>query len=222
MLAVGLPAAAAPAEPIVLVEESPTITRGVVTVDAPPGHVYALVTRYAAWPALLSDVSAVTVLAGGAHDARVRFRSRAFGREVAIQFDNVPGRVIRFRGIEGPPGGRAEGVYQLEPIDGGRRTRVTARLYLDIVGPASWFVRDRTIRGMRRAKLAADLADVARYFSGQLAPRVDDHRAGAAATHHHARQLEPAKPRAQIDDQVRRPTQQVGQPRAIEIRIGGA
>jgi hypothetical protein len=122
--------------------------------------VYALVTDYARWPALFSDVRQVTVERGTRDHARVRFRSKILDHEVTVQFDNELDRAIRFVGVEGPPGGRASGTYLLEPIDGGRRTRVTASLYLEVVGVPSLFVGDAKVRTMREAKLRADLTDV--------------------------------------------------------------
>jgi len=153
------------AQPVTLVEKPGHITEGVVTVDATPAQIYALVTDYANWRALLTDVLAVTVKAGGRADAKVRFRSRTLEHEVTVQFDNDPDHSINFRGIEGPPGGRASGSYWLAPIDGGTRTSITARLYLDVVGLAGVFVSDAKLRKMRQAKLRADLTDVARRFA---------------------------------------------------------
>jgi uncharacterized membrane protein len=138
------------------------ITEATVVVDAPPAQVYALVTDYARWPSILSDVRSVKVERGGRNDARVRFRSHALENEVTVQFNNVPGHAIRFKGVKGPPGGRASGSYVLEPVEGGRRTRVVASLYMDVVGVPSVFVSDSKIARMREAKLRADLTDLVR------------------------------------------------------------
>jgi hypothetical protein len=138
------------------------VTEATVEVDASPAEIYALVTDYARWPATLTDVSGVRVERGGRQDARVRFRSRVLEHEVVVQFENVPDRSIKFVGVEGPRGGRASGTYMLEPLDGGRRTRVVASMYLDVVGVASWFVSDTRTRSMRQAKLRVDLDDVLR------------------------------------------------------------
>jgi ribosome-associated toxin RatA of RatAB toxin-antitoxin module len=135
-------------------------TTSTLVVDAPPAAIYALVTDYANWTSLLTDVSGVKVERGGRRDARVRFHSKALDHTVTVQFDNQPDRVIKFVGVEGPPGGRASGSFVLEPLDGGRRTKITASLYLDVVGVAGVFVSDARIRGMRQAKLRADLTDV--------------------------------------------------------------
>lgn len=134
-------------------------------IDAPPADVYQLVTDYAAWPRVLSDVSSVKVERGQTSDARVAFHSRSIGYDVTLQFDNVPDREINFVGIKGPPGGRAHGKYLLVPTADGQHTQVTADLYLDVVGMPGWFVSDAYVRGKRRAKLERDLADVQRYFA---------------------------------------------------------
>lgn len=168
--ALAVAADAGPPTIITLAEKPGHVTEGTVTVEASPAAVYALVTDYARWRGVLSDVTAVRVLAGGRHDATVRFRSRALEHEVTVRFANVADRGLSFVGIEGPPGGRARGSYALAPLDGGTRTQITARLYLDVVGVAGVFVTDRKLRKLRRAKLAADLADVARYFAMARAP----------------------------------------------------
>jgi len=84
---------------------------------------------------------------------------------VTVKFDNIPGQVIRFRNVKTPLGTRARGEYRLMPLDGGTRTQITAWVYLDVVGASGWFVRDKTIRGYRRAKVAADATDVKRRFA---------------------------------------------------------
>ena len=97
----------------------------------------------------------------------MRFKSNALGHTVTVVFDNDPDRRIAFRGVEGPPGGRARGSYVLTPIDGGKRTQVTAELYLDVVGAPGVFVRDSKIRDMRQAKLRADIQDVLGHFASR-------------------------------------------------------
>jgi len=161
------------ADRVVLDEKGGHVTEGVVTIDAPPDEIYRLVTDYGRWPAILSDVTSVKVERGGSENARVRFHSRAIGYDVTVVFENIPNRALRFLGVEGPPGGRARGEYRMEPIDGGRRTRVTADLYLDVVGIPGWFVSDSSIRDKRREKLGRDLTDIATYFSHHREARAE-------------------------------------------------
>ncbi len=137
------------------------ITEASVVVDATPAEAYALVTDYANWPTIFSDVKSVTVEGGGRENARVRFKSKALGTTVTVQFANDPNKAVRFKGIEGPPGGRAHGEYLFTPIDGGKRTLVTASFYMDLVGPTSWVVRGGKVASMRQAKLRSDLGDAA-------------------------------------------------------------
>lgn len=157
-------AATAHAQRATITEVSGTVTRGVITVNATPADVYALITSYAAWRSFLSDVVWARIEHGGRHDATVRMKTRSLGREATVRFDNVPDRAIRFTLIDGPPGARARGQYVLVPVDGGRRTRVEAELYMDVVGFADLFISGAKIRRMRRAKLSADLEDAARWL----------------------------------------------------------
>jgi carbon monoxide dehydrogenase subunit G len=139
------------------------VTEGTVTIDATPQQIYELVTDYANWQQTFTDIQSVQVESGGRDTATVRFRSRALEHTVTVTFANTPGKTIRFRGTKGP--GRAQGEYDLVAIDGGKRTQVKARLYMDVRGPASLFVRDKRLRAMREAKLRADLGDVERHFA---------------------------------------------------------
>src|SRR5690606_24342015 len=100
-------------------------TEASVIVDATPHEIYVLVTDYASWPRVFSDVLSVKVEAGGRENARVRFRSRVFDSTVAVRFENVPDHSITFVGVKGPPGSEARGSYVLTPIGDGSRTLVT-------------------------------------------------------------------------------------------------
>ena len=153
------------ADGVTLTEKSDHVTEAVATIDATPTQIYDVVTDYANWRTVLNDVTSVTVISGGSRDAKVRFKSRALDHEVTIVFDNDVDRSIHFVAVDGPPGARAGGSYVFQPIDDGKRTLVTATLYVNIVGAAGLFIRDSTIRDMRQAKLRTDMTDVARWFS---------------------------------------------------------
>lgn len=157
-------AAHAAAEEATLTELGGAKTQGVIEVDASPARVYALVTDYDNWPNVLTDIKRVDVKSGGREDAKVWFDSRAMKHGVTVLFDNEKDAVIRFRLVDGPRGARATGEYVLEGVDGGKRTKITATLYMNVVGVVGWLVRDKTIRKMRQRKLRTDLEDVARYF----------------------------------------------------------
>lgn len=149
---------------LVLTEKPGHVTEAVITLDASPSEIFALVTEYANWKSILSDVTSVQVKSGGRRDAKVRFHSKALGHTVTVAFDNVTDRLVRFRGIDGPPGGRASGSFELTPIDGGRRTRVVGRLYMDVVGVPGVFISDSKIKSMRVTKLRTDMTDVMKAF----------------------------------------------------------
>ena len=151
--------------PDILTEKPDHVTEATADIDAPPADVYRAVTDYAHWSQLLGDVTSVRVEGATRTTARVRFRSHLLGHDFTLEFANAPDSQITFRGVEGPPGGRARGVYTLVPIDHGTRSRVTAELYLDVVGVTGWFVSESRIRAMRRAKLARDLDDVVAHFA---------------------------------------------------------
>ena len=158
-------AACAHSAPTVVSEKPAHTTQATITVNAPPEEVYRIATDYARWPTVLAgDVLAVAIERGGRRDALVRFRSKALGREVAIQLDNEPDRAIRFRGVGSPPGASASGEYRFDPIAGGR-TRVTATFMMHAGGLSSLFVKESTVDRMRREKLKSDLADLARWFA---------------------------------------------------------
>jgi uncharacterized membrane protein len=158
-------ATTAHAQAVSLREKPDHVTEASVVVEASPAQVYGVATDYARWPQILTDIKRIKVESGGRQDAKVRFRSVALEHEVAVKFDNIENRVIRFHSVDAPPGAHATGTYRLDPIDGGTRTRVVATFYLDVGGVAGLFVRDRTLRAMRQAKLRADLGDVRSRFA---------------------------------------------------------
>jgi uncharacterized protein YndB with AHSA1/START domain len=150
---------------VALVEKPGHVTAVSIVVDAPPQQVYDQLTDFPHWRSLFSDVLSLEVRPGGREHAQVRFKSHALDRWVTVQFDNVPGQLIRFKNVDNPLGTRARGEWRLSPIDGGTRTQITAWVYLDVVGAPGLFVRSKTIRGFRQAKLAVDASDVKRRFT---------------------------------------------------------
>jgi uncharacterized membrane protein len=166
-------AADAHGENVSLTEKPDNVTEATAIIDAPPAQVYELVTDYARWPQILSDVKSVKVEAGGRRDARIRFRSVALEHDVTVEFDNIANREVRFRSVNLIPGAHASGAYVLQPMDGGTRTMVVATLYLHVGGLARAFVSAKKAQAMRQSKLRADLGDVAARFAPQprAAPR---------------------------------------------------
>jgi uncharacterized membrane protein len=152
-------------ENVSLTENPDYVTEATVIIDAPPAQIYELVTDYARWPQILSDIKSVKVEAGGRRDARIRFRSVALEHEVTVNFDNIANRELRFRSVNLIPGAHASGAYVLQPMDGGTRTMVVATLYLRVGGLARAFVSAKKAQAMRQSKLRADLGDVAARFA---------------------------------------------------------
>lgn len=166
-LVLGAVAATADADEIQLTERPDHVTEARIVVHATPSEIYAFVTDYKNWTTIFSDISSVKIESGGRDDAKLKFHSRALDHTVTVKFDNDPDRRIAFVGVKGPPGGRAWGEFVLVPLDEGRSTEVIASLYMDVVGAPGWFVTDGKVSDMRRAKLRADIGDVARHFEGK-------------------------------------------------------
>jgi len=152
--------ASAKTDPLSMRERSTNTTEASVIVNATPRQVYEQATNYRLWPVLFSDIRSVSVLGGTRDRARVKFRSRAIDREVTVDFDNVPDRVIKFVSVPSSRVGAASGEYILTPVDNGQRTRITARLFIKVAGPAKMFVTSSDTRAMRHKKLRADLTDL--------------------------------------------------------------
>lgn len=159
LVAITVAAPSADAQTISIREGGSHETEASVIVDATPHEIYELVTDYANWRYVFSDVLWVKLESGGREDGRVRFKSKTLDTTVTVQFKNVADQSITFVGVKGPPGGKAHGSYVFTPVGDGSQTLVTARLYLDVDGIGALFVREKRLRSMRRAKLAADLRD---------------------------------------------------------------
>ncbi|WP_217215128.1 SRPBCC family protein [Streptomyces sp. AC550_RSS872] len=104
------------------------IIRETIDVDRPPGEVYAYITEPSHLPEWqLSAVSAEPLDEGPIHTgSRVRVTRRIGSREVpmTVQFDELdPPRSWDLHGVDGPVRPRTHG--EIEPLDDGRRSRVT-------------------------------------------------------------------------------------------------
>lgn len=152
------------AGPASIWEVDETTSAGQVVVAAPPASVYAAASDYAAWRELFSDVIWVEHLEGGREDGLVRFKSRALGKTSTLRFENVADELVAFRMVKGPPGARARGRYTLTADESGKQTTIDAELYLEATGLTGVLLSDEKVRNMRRAKLRADLDDLAAYF----------------------------------------------------------
>ncbi|MDF3144757.1 MULTISPECIES: SRPBCC family protein [unclassified Streptomyces] len=105
-----------------------TAIREVIDVDCTPDEVYAYVTEPSHLPEWqLSAVSAEQLDPGPLHSgSRVRVTRRIGNREIpmTVQFDELdPPRSWNLHGIDGPVRPHSHGA--IEPLDDGRRSRVT-------------------------------------------------------------------------------------------------
>lgn len=134
-----------------------------VDLHATPAAIYRVVTDYARWPSLFSDVTRVTVLSGGPANATIEFESQTLDREVTVQFENGPENV-RFHLVSGPPGVKSRGDFVVEPGPDASTTRVRGTLFMDASFPASLIVSDKKLVWMRQTKLRRDLEDLRKRF----------------------------------------------------------
>jgi polyketide cyclase/dehydrase/lipid transport protein len=139
------------------------VAEAVVDVHASPDAIYRVVTNYAQWPGLFSDVRKVSVLSGGPRDATVRFESQTLERQVTVRFDNGPDSV-RFQLVDGPPGVKSTGKFVVEPGQDPSWTRIRGSLFMDASFPASMFVSAKKLAWMRHTKLSRDLEDLRKRF----------------------------------------------------------
>lgn len=102
-----------------------------IDVDCPPADVYAYITDLSHLPEWqLSAVSAEPLEEGPAHPgSRVKVLRRIGTRELpmTVEFDRLdPPRSWDLHGVEGPVRPRTHG--EIEPLDDGRRSRVTIEI----------------------------------------------------------------------------------------------
>lgn len=167
-----LPVADAPIDPVEEVaaagaelwEVDRTTSAGRISIPASPERIYEIATDYADWRSVFSDVLAVEVIESGREDALVRFKSKALEHTTTIRFGNTPNAIVAFTLVEGPPGAVSTGRYVLTPAGDGTTT-LSAELYMEVTGLSGLFISDARVRKMRRAKLRADLEDLAAYFA---------------------------------------------------------
>ncbi|QOV35254.1 SRPBCC family protein [Streptomyces ferrugineus] len=105
-----------------------TVIRESIDVDRTPAEVYAYLTDFSHLPEWqLSAVSAESLDEGPLHTgSRVRVTRRIGNRQIpmTVQFDELdPPRSWDLHGIDGPVRPRTHG--EIEPLDDGRRSRVT-------------------------------------------------------------------------------------------------
>ena len=152
-----------PASPDIVVERT-------IDIDAPPEHVFTILTDVERWTDWDPVVKTVKAHAGRSLQVGDRFFQDPAGYECeALVLDVVPGRAVRWRGTA-PDGGGIVGVhsYRLVPLEGGG-TRVINReefskWYLRLVGWASDFgvggQFERTLAALKQHAEATHAAPV--------------------------------------------------------------
>ncbi|MFJ8632993.1 SRPBCC family protein [Streptomyces sp. NPDC093568] len=105
-----------------------TAIREVIDVDCTPDEVYAYITNPSHLPEWqLSAVAAESLDEGPIHSgSRVRVTRRVGSRQIpmTVEFDELdPPHSWDLHGIDGPVRARSHG--EIEPLDGGRRSRVS-------------------------------------------------------------------------------------------------
>ena len=162
-----------PASPDLVVERT-------IDIDAPPEHVFAILTDVERWTDWDPAVKTVKAHAGRSLQVGDRFYQDPAGYECeALVLDVVPGRAVRWRGTA-PDGGGIVGVhsYRLVPLEGGGPRVINreefSKWYLRLVGWASDFgVGDqfeRTLAALKQHAEARPAADL--HSSSDARPRV--------------------------------------------------
>jgi carbon monoxide dehydrogenase subunit G len=140
-------------------------TEATVELHGTPDEIYKVITDYAKWDALFTDVKNVKVKSGGRDDGVVKFTSKSLmGHTITVRFKNTAGKVIVFKLTDGPHGAVSTGVFTLTST-GERTTRIDAKFYMDVTGVMGWFIDDSTIKALRQLKLQRDLLDLAKRFN---------------------------------------------------------
>ena len=131
-------------------------------VDASPDAVYAAAIDYETFPEWQAAVERAEVLERDA-DGRgevVRFEIDAKVKRVSytLRYHYDPPDRILWDFVEGDGVSNVDGEYELEPLDGGERTRVTYRLGIDPGVPVPGFLARRLNQGVMRRSVT-DLRD---------------------------------------------------------------
>lgn len=103
-----------------------------VEIDVPPARVMTVLCDYAAYPRFLPDMEEATVLRAEESRWTVRFAVRIIRRlEYTLLLTREGDRRLAWSLVEGVFRANS-GAWELEPLDGGTRTRATYALDLDI------------------------------------------------------------------------------------------
>lgn len=125
-----------------------------IEIDAAPGRVMSVITDFTAYPEFLPEMQAVEVLRTAPAEWEVRFTVRVI-RELtyALRLRQPSPERLDWTLIEGAFKAN-DGGWELEPLDGGARTRATYRIDLQV----GMFVPGNIVRSLTQRSLPDTLA----------------------------------------------------------------
>lgn len=125
-----------------------------IDIDASPARVMAVITDFPSYPRFLADMKESTVLRTEPNVWVVKFAVQVIRRlEYTLRLERQGDLRVRWTMVEGAFKSNTGG-WDLEPLDGGARTRATYRLDLDI----GMFVPGSVLKTLLERNLPATLA----------------------------------------------------------------
>jgi hypothetical protein len=136
---------------------------GTVTVNGTPEHVWSRVERVEAWPLILTDIAQMKVVEH--HDTRwkIDLETKTFGHG-PIGFDVVtsPDRVATLKADKVGVHVLANTRVKPGPVSG--QSVVTYSVFIEVNGPASLLISEKTLREKQAHMAQVALNDIARAF----------------------------------------------------------
>lgn len=130
------------------------VARRTIEIDVPPARLMAVITDFARYPSFLPEMEEATVLRQDGDVWDVRFAVRIIRRlEYTLHLVREDDQRLSWTLIEGVFRSNTGG-WDLEPLDGGARTRATYTLDLD----TGMFVPGSVLRTLLDHNLPATLA----------------------------------------------------------------
>lgn len=106
-----------------------------IDIAVPPARVYALIVDFARYPGFVPNQTAVEVIEAdpAAHRWQARFELSVARRlRYTLDLRGEPERGLTWDLVEGDGMKQNTGGWTLEPLDGGKRTRATYRLAIEL------------------------------------------------------------------------------------------
>ena len=102
------------------------VARRSVEVDVPPKKFYQVVVDFENYPEFVNGVYSVICLKESAMNPQVQFEIKLIKKvSYILDFDNVPGKSVRWTLAKKGFFKKNDGSWELEPLDKGKRTRAT-------------------------------------------------------------------------------------------------